>query len=321
MVEEVKLNRNFAWSPDIYRRGNLKHLRRTSLGRLHHIESLRWKVLLDRERAYAAKLEALRDIERLGFAYTNLVLDEGYDGSSYPRRLNLEESHYSLVGVSVKEDKSHWNVDNKDRHRSVLHELAEVGRVLEWDRDTLPGLLAEVTEERLEAGNRWWRADRRTWDTRRRLDKLEELIADGVRECRICPVGREHVARLYTVMLNGRPYQFEGTYTSVKALPRYWPLPDDAATITPPQRFAVDETLIGQREDVVRTRLGPPEMMIKTRKKCHMFGNVWIYGAAGVRFSEDYRLVDKILTSKEVTRMIRRLERDKLKKRQEKTGT
>ena len=319
MIEEVKLNKH-AWNPDIYYRGTFKNLRRSNLGRLHHIEALRWKVLLDRGRAFAERLEAQRDIKRLGFAFTNLVLDEGYNGNSYPRRLDIEESYCSDVGT-VRINKSYWSVDNEDRHKSVLHELAEVGRVMEWERDTLPVMLAEVTEERLDAGDRWWRADRRIWDTRHRLSKLEALIADGVRECRICPVGREHVARLYTIMLNGRSYQFEGTHTSVKALPRYWPLPDDSTTITPPSKFTVDETLIGQDHDVVRTRLGPPEMMLKTRKKSRMFGNIWIYGAAGIRFDDDCRLVDKILTSKEVTRLIRQLERNKLKKKRKKTGT
>ena len=73
-------------------------------------------------------------------------------------------------------------------------------------------------------------------------------------------------------------------------------------------QFKFDESLIGKSRDVVRTRFGEPAVFIGTSKSEEKWRrpNIWIYGAVGVSFSRDRGDVEKILSAKQVSSLLKR---------------
>jgi len=294
---------NSWWDETLYRYGRFKRLKKASLGRPHEIEALRWRALNLLNKLWERQAALRDEIAALGEAF---IPQECYAvPDEYPRRLKIDKSRYG-DGWSINYDDKFWNYEKPKHKGSPLEELAEIGSLLEWEATILPPRLARVTPEKLDAGLRYFRLGKRERQMWYHIGKLNDILETSIQGLKLIPATRPNVKTLVHVKLNGRLYPFESTGPYAKPDLENWPRPNcPPLVIEVPLQFEVDASLLGQLMDTVRTRIGEPELILQTRKE-RKWGNVWVYGARGVRFDKE-QCVEKILDYKAVTRLLRRM--------------
>lgn len=301
MAYKRKIDRRF-WDPTVWCHGygSVKCVKRANLARPEHIEALRWRFLNRWEEKVHPKIRAAWDeLKRLGEAFYHR---EGIDAPGRPVRIDYSE-HYSGEGSSSI-DNDFWKyAPPKLSGKGPVRDLADIGALKDWEKNVLPEKLARVTEEKLKAGEAYW-ANNGFWRARwRRIEKINQILATSIKELDFLPRGRPHREDIVIVRLNGRDYPWMLRYHYHEPLFKKWPEPGEETKVITVPRFEIDDSLIGKPKDVVRTRHGEPVATFAARKR-DQWPNIWIYGAAGVRFGKD-GLVSKVLDAKAVTRILK----------------
>ena len=227
--------------------------------------------------------------------------DKDSDVCRLPRRLLVQPSAYTLLSVTY--DDAFW-VHRPTKHGGTpLEVIASAGEVGEWEQITRPQRLAQITPEKLEVGARYRKLQQRIRSLSEWGAKLNEALFLSIIYCDVLPEAPPIGEKLVSVEINGRRYPFivNPSYGQHQADYDHWPLPGDLDTITLPESWSLDDSLIGKSRNVVRTRHGEPERKIRSRKSSSFEGNIWIYGNIGVAFESDN--VVALLDSDEVARL------------------
>ena len=312
-------------------------LKRESLSDPERIERLRWRALL-RFEAVATKAwnEAKARIVELGDAFVAKGSEQTHGWSSlpreeatdeHPRHLIVEDRNYHDYGPSVCEDRNDfWDEPEnfwvkpavgRGERNSALEELAVEEHDAWWEEEELPRRKkwwkeeqvrrkALATPEKLAAGAAWEYANHLCSIMRFRVQRINTILLNSIKELDFLPK-RPNYKHPVVVILNGRHYSFEARGNWIEAEIERWPHPgeDRQCVFTVPQ-FKLDESLIGKSREVVWTRFGEPPVVLGTSKSDKR-ANIWIYGSVGLRFGRDgWSKVEKILTPKEVSSLLKR---------------
>lgn len=276
-----------------YRYGSFTRLRYASLSDPERIERLRWRMLTRIHDVLLPQCKAaFARVMELGEAF---IPREGD-----PKRIYRTED-----GDGIGSDDEFWE---REPTRLVgngpLSELAEIGAIKEWEEVELPRRRARVTPEKLSAGVAFDKSQTAIGVAWSRVSRLNTILEASIRELEFIPAceDRGYHEREVSVRINGRGYKFRQMGSYVQANVNLWPRPDEHVVELP--RFKIDSSLIGHRMSTVRARHGEPSMIFATHKR-DTVGNIWIYGSVGVRFDNRTHAADKILTPKEVMRLLR----------------
>jgi hypothetical protein len=280
----------------------VKRLKRSSLIDPERIERSRWKAL-DRLNSVALVRwrTSFERIHELGEAFVQ-VTGEG----NYPQRIKPYAGRHS----SVSYDSYYWEKPEREpvpHSGSAIEQLAEAeaeAQYDDWWEAELSRRLAAITDEQYAAGSAYVVADSACRIARRRVNKLNAILAQSLEALDFLPRGRDQDHRNFMVELNGRHYLYETKYGRADPLMDKWPDGVGEAIIKVPT-FKLDESCIGKERDAIRTRFGEPPIVLGT-SKADFRPNVWIYGSAGLRFSRRTSKVESIYSPKAVSSLLRR---------------
>jgi len=278
------------------------YFKRVTLNDPYRIEQLRWKTQLNSSKHWDRVMVLRQEILKLGGECFIPVdpkdLDEDLDTNdnlseeereeerekrSLPRRVHVEES---------QDGSHHCNYDNQfwcyeePRHEGTEMEVIAAAAALgEWEQVTKPERLKRAEDPaKLALGARYEHEMDRGQALRDKCGHLDKLLAQSIMSIGVLPQGTSLADQLVRVFLNDRIYYFKvkhGDYYQAEY--NLWPRPSDLADIRPPRRFEIDDSVVGLKDEAVRSRFGEPIKKSKGEGKA----SIWHYPKGRIVFSHD----------------------------------
>lgn len=310
----VKINYDCRWSDDPRvvvngradpgpgpGRGYFKIAKRTSLSDPARIETARWRAVQRHNHIHKKRWnKAHKKVVELGEAFLSSenASSTHQPLENYPMRFIASTGFY---GPEIYIDSYFWEDEKITSNGSALEELAKA-EALEEAKERK---LNSITPEKLAAGTEYSKAEALIKDSWCRIQRINNLLATSVIALEILPTIARNKSSFF-LNLNGRFYTFIAVDGKVKPETGAWPM-CKAERMHHVPVFKMDNSCLGLKRSVIRTRFGEPSLAIATSKKDKV-ANVWVYGSVGVRFSRKdayYSKVEKIFTSSEVLRLLK----------------
>lgn len=298
--QEIRLRSRSAGMPYCF-------VKKATLGQIARIERLRWKAYLIYRKRCNRVQEICKEIYANGNDAFIPVTEKAVqaevarwvrDGEQlsneqltvfrYPSRIRCRPSPYFEGALSVMLDDDYWLYMPPKCGTTDMEIIAAASHLGEWEQEILPSRIQHASDpKRLELGRRYTHGEALRQASFSRTTSLDDLLSAAVLSASVLPEGKPYIEDRITVSVNGRQYPFcVGPYTCAQAIYKDWPRPTDPAPVVIPERFALDESLIGVASRAVQVRLGEP---LQKDRYC------WAYPTGVVHFNHATNVYDCVV--------------------------
>jgi len=270
-------------------------VKKATLGHLHRIERLRWQCYLNMRTLWARRHNLRREISDTDNCECFVPVDwdelenwkKGHKGEEPLTEEEIaQRSHPMRVRVEPHGDDSYtigrhhgdfFAYEEPKHSGTEMEVIAAATHLGEWEQEILPDRIKRSQDPvKLALGKRWQHLEDRETALMAKCHFMNELLSLAIMTLEILPEGPDYVRKRSHVRLNGRAYPFDVGQSYSEPAFKFWPMPDDLNDVSPPESFAVDESLVGIRADAVQARLGEPD---------RVDGLMWIYASGTVIFA------------------------------------
>jgi len=263
-------------------------VKRSTLRQVRRIERIRWRLLERSTALWDRRLELVKEIHANGgefFVAPKISDDELAELDDEDRAEALLPSYFSVenryYGLSTNEDHDYWKYKPTKHGGSEMEVIAAAAELGEWEQVILPGRLVRSQDPvKLEYGRRFAHLEETERGVFNRSGTISMILARAIIELHVLPEGRDYGKDQVFVEINGRNYPFNVAKTYAEPDMERWPHPRSLPNVRiESDEFPFDGALKGFRKDVVRTRYGEPQSIVKSKT-----GDTWIYPQGAVQF-------------------------------------